>query len=360
MDKKIILVAVAVIAVIAVVAGYMNYEGATPGTGNTTITDMLGRTVHVPGEINMVLSTSPTTTTTVYMLAPNKLGGWNFNLTDSAKKYIPSKYQNLPTIGGWFGQNTGNYETFISMNPDVVLEGYNIQGDPNSTITERQKNMGSISVVGVQDTTNVTQYAPSIKFLGQLLGEEQQADKLISFYSNVTQTVNSTVSAIPQDQRVKVYYAEGSAGLQTDPSGSMHGQLIDLCGGINVATVPANLKSGGMTQVSLEQVLKWNPEVIITENAQFYNSVYSNSSWQDVPAVKSHRVYLAPNAPFSWFDHPPAVNTIIGIPWTAKVIYPDKFKSLNMTNLTKEFYSDFYHVNLTDSDVKNILNNQTL
>jgi iron complex transport system substrate-binding protein len=140
----------------------------------------------------------------------------------------------------------------------------------------------------------------------------------------------------------------------------MHGQLIDLCGGINVATVPANLKSGGMTQVSLEQVLKWNPEVIITENAQFYNSVYSNSSWQDVPAVKSHRVYLAPNAPFSWFDHPPAVNTIIGIPWTAKVLYPDKFKSMNMTNLTKEFYSDFYHVNLTDSDVKNILNNQTL
>lgn len=360
MDKKIIVAVIAIIAIIAVVAGYMSINNSIPGTGNTTITDMLGRTVHVPANINMVLSTSPTTTMTVYMLAPDKLGGWNFPPTNSTKKYIPARYQNLPVIGGWFGQNTGNYETFISMNPDVVLEGYNIQGDPTSTINERQKNMGSISVVGVQDTTNATQFTPSIQFLGNLLGAQQQADKMISFYDNMTKTVNSTVSTIPQDQKVKVYYAEGTAGLQTDPSGSMHGQLIDLCGGINVATVPANLKGGGMTQVSMEQVLNWTPEVIITENAQFYNSVYSNSSWKSVPAVVNHRVYLVPNAPFSWFDHPPAVNTIIGIPWTAKVLYPDKFKNLDMNKLTKEFYSDFYHVNLTDNDVKNILNNQTI
>jgi iron complex transport system substrate-binding protein len=359
MNRNIIAVIIAIIAIIAVVAGYAG-SNSIPGTGNTTITDMLGRTVHVPGEINMVLSTSPTTTMTVYMLAPDKLGGWNFKPTDDVKEYIPTKYQDLPVIGGWFGQNTGNYETFISMNPDVVLEGYNIQGDPNATISERQQKMGSISVVGVQDTTNATQYTPSIKFLGQLLGAQQQADKLVSFYDNVTQTVNSTVSTIPEDQKVKVYYAEGSTGLQTDPSGSMHGQLIDLCGGINVATVPLNLKSGGKTQVSMEQVLNWTPEVIITEDSTFYSNVYSNSSWKSVPAVANHRVYLVPNAPFSWFDHPPAVNTIIGIPWTAKVLYPDKFQNINLTNLTKEFYSDFYHVNLTDSDVKNILKNQTL
>ncbi|MCE7699493.1 MAG: ABC transporter substrate-binding protein [Methanobacterium paludis] len=358
MNKKIIITILVVIAVLTMVVGYANYSNSIPGTGNTTITDMLGRQVHVPSEINKVLSTSPTTTTTVYMLAPDKLEGWNF-LSNSSKEYVPSKYQNLTVVGGWFGSNIGSYETFISLNPDIVLEGYNIQGNASSTINARQKGMGSISVVGVEDTTNITQIVPSIEFIGKLLGEEQQANKLVSFYDNMTTTVNSTVSNISESDKVKVYYAEGSAGLQTDPSGSMHGQLIDLCGGKNVAIVSENLKSGGKTEVSMEQVLNWSPDVIITEDSTFYSNVYSNSSWQSIPAVQNKRVYLAPSAPFSWFDHPPSANIIIGIPWTAKVLYPDKFQNLNMTSLTKEFYSEFYHVNLTDSDVKSILNNET-
>ncbi|MCE7699181.1 MAG: ABC transporter substrate-binding protein, partial [Methanobacterium paludis] len=190
------------------------------------------------------------------------------------------------------------------------------------------------------------------------LGVEDQANKLISFYDNMTTIVNSTVSNISEGDKVTVYYAEGTSGLQTDPNGSAHSQLITFCGGINVANVA--LKQGnGMSDVSMEQVLVWNPEVIITNNPQFYNGVYSNSSWQDVTAVQNKRVYLAPTVPEGWFDRPPGVNTIIGIPWTAKVLYPDKFQNLNMTSLTEEFYSEFYHVNLTDSDVKNILSNET-
>ncbi|UTB32083.1 MAG: hypothetical protein NKF70_11340 [Methanobacterium sp. ERen5] len=56
----------------------------------------------------------------------------------------------------------------------------------------------------------------------------------------------------------------------------------------------------------------------------------------------------------------PGINTIIGIPWTAKVLYPNKFETLNMTSLTREFYSNFYHVDLTDDDIKNIMYNQTI
>ena len=77
MDKKIIVGVIAVIAVLAVAAGYMNYASAIPGTGNTTLTDMTGRTVHVPSEITSVLATSPPVTNIIYMLAPDKLGGWN-------------------------------------------------------------------------------------------------------------------------------------------------------------------------------------------------------------------------------------------------------------------------------------------
>ena len=359
-NKKIIVAAIAVIAIVAVVAGYMSIGSSIPGTGNTTITDMTGRTVHVSGQINKVLATSPPVTNLVYMLAPDKLEGWNYNLTGDEKGYMPAKYQALPNAGGWYGTYTGNPETFISLQPDVILDDVSVTKNSSSAsqINDMQQKMGSISVVSVLSSTNITNYTPSIQFVGNLLGAQKQANDLISFYNNVSHTVTSTVSTIPQDQKVRVYYAEGSAGLQTDPSGSMHSQLIDFCGGINVAQVP--IKQGmGMSSVSMEQVLQWNPDVIITNDQQFYQSVYSNSSWQDVKAVQDHKVYLAPTVPLGWFDRPPGINTIIGIPWTAKVLYPDKFKDINMTNLTKEFYLEFYHANMTDSDVKNVLNNQT-
>jgi iron complex transport system substrate-binding protein len=66
-------------------------------------------------------------------------------------------------------------------------------------------------------------------------------------------------------------------------------------------------------------------------------------------------VYLSPQSPFKWFDKPTGANMIIGIPWVAKILYPDKFQDLNLTADVKEFYSEFYHYDLTDDDVNNIL-----
>jgi len=66
-------------------------------------------------------------------------------------------------------------------------------------------------------------------------------------------------------------------------------------------------------------------------------------------------VYLAPQGPFKWFGQPDGANMIIGIPWTAKILYPDKFKSLDLTDEVKEFYSEFYHYDLSDDDVTKLL-----
>jgi iron complex transport system substrate-binding protein len=358
-NKKILIAVIAIIAVVAAVASYLSFSGTNLLTGSNQITDMTGRTVQVPAQVNKVIATSPPSTNLVYILAPDKLGAWNSNLTAEQKKYTPEKYQKLPVVGGWYSTFQGNPENFLAQNPDVIMFDKANLKNSTPTADDMQQLMGSIPVVAMESSINVTNYTPSIQFAGKLLGAEENSTKLINFYEKVLKTVNSTVSTIPQDQKVKVYYAEGPSGLQTDPSGSPHSQLIDLCGGINVAQVP--LKQGkGMSDVNMEQVLQWNPEIIITNNPQFFKNIYTNSSWNNVKAVQDHKVYLAPTAPLGWFDRPPGVNTIIGIPWTAKVLYPDKFTSFNMTSLTKEFYQDFYHVTLSDDDVKTIMSNQTI
>jgi iron complex transport system substrate-binding protein len=323
------------------------------GTENRTITDMADRTVVVPSEIKSVLCTSPPSTMLVYMVAPDRLAGWNF-LPEI--EYIPEKYAALPVVGGWFGKETGNYEDFISRHPDIVVEGYTTDGGAaRATIAERQEKMGSIPVVAVEDTTNATGYSEPIKFMGDLLGEEEQAEAMITFYEGVLATVTERVASIPDDERVRVYYAEGPKGLATDPTGSQHSELIELCGAINIADC-ALTPGMGMTEVSMEQIISWDPDVILAGDPGFYATVRTDPLWQDITAVKTDRVYLIPRTAFCWFDRPPGINRIIGIPWTAKVLYPDLFSDMDLEGLVKEYHDLFIHVSLTDDQIREILN----
>jgi iron complex transport system substrate-binding protein len=143
----------------------------------------------------------------------------------------------------------------------------------------------------------------------------------------------------------------------SNPPGSTHTQLIEICGGKNVVEAPLTKGSVG---VSMELLLQWNPDVIITSNEEFYKKVYSDSYWANIKAVQDKQVYLVPISPFNWFEDPPGANTIIGIPWTAKVLYPDKFKDLDLKKITKEFYAEYYNYNLTDTQASRILSNSGL
>lgn len=363
MNKNHLVLVAAVFLIIASGVGYYLTEtGLTLATGNTTIVDMADRNLTVPSPITKVLSTSPTATVIVYMVAPETLLAFNYETTTEEQEYMPGPYKGLPSVGGWYGAQSGSYEQFISMDPQVVLESVAVSNSTSSsthaattsTLNERQRKFGSIPVVAVDDNSNVTTVNPSIEFIGKLLGKEDQAKKLTDYNTRIQKEVTDVVSTIPESEKVTVYYAEGSTGLQTEPSGSVHGQLIDLCGGKNVADV--QLQGGtGKTEVSMEQILKWDPEVIITTEPTFYKGIYGNSSWSSVSAVKNKRVYLSPQSPFKWFDRPTGANLIMGVPWVAKILYPDKFQNLSLVSEVKNFYSEFYHYDLGDDEVKNIL-----
>jgi iron complex transport system substrate-binding protein len=161
-------------------------------------------------------------------------------------------------------------------------------------------------------------------------------------------------SQIPQDKRVTVYYAEGPNGLQTDPKGSRHTEVLDAVGAINVHE-GSETTGFGRIEVSLEQVAEWDPDIILVDGKAGYDYILSDSRWQIMRAVRNNNVILIPSQPFDWFDRPPGINRVIGIPWLAKTLYPDVFSDVDLNSLVKEFYSKFYHYNLSDADVRNLM-----
>lgn len=350
--KKILILGI--IGILIIIGGLALYKntGETHSNNQTQITDMLGRTVYLPLNVTRVASLSNSVTVQIYMLAPDKLIGWDSNRTTKQDKYLKTKYQNLPVLGG--GKKDANYETFISMSPDLVFVGH---GTTVDDVEDMQTKLGTIPLLDVEGDNNLTNIDSSITFIGKTVGEEEKANQLVSFHQEMLDEVTEKTSSIPESEKKRVYYARDRTGLMTNPSGSAHTQLIEICGGTNVAQVPV---TKGTVGVSIEQVLKWNPDVIIASDPTFYQNIYSDPLWQNVKAVKDKQVYLVPNSPFNWFENPPGANTILGIPWTAKVLYPDKFNDLNLKKLTNEFYSDFYHYNLTDEEVNSIITSSGL
>jgi iron complex transport system substrate-binding protein len=262
----------------------------------------------------------------------------------------------VPVVGGWFGTQTGNFETFIGERPDIIIDS---QHSNMTSLATFEQNFAGIPVVELNSSwaNDVTTYSAAITFVGNLLGVPQQAQLLLSYYQNALNYVNNVTSQIPVSARVKVYYAEGNNGLSTDPLGSMHTQLLAFCGGINVANVTL-LPGYGMASVSPEQILLWNPSIIIIgrgSQASLFAAVMSNTTWSTVSAVVNHEVFVRPDNPFSWFDGPPGPMQILGMYWMVHTLYPAQTVGLDLSGQVKTFYSEFMHVTLNDTQVALLL-----
>ncbi len=79
--------------------------------------------------------------------------------------------------------------------------------------------------------------------------------------------------------------------------------MTGLGGSINVETIEmlaqnvAGGTRGGLANVSIEQVLLWNPDVIVTIDRDFAANVRSDPAWASVAAVRERpRASVAENA----------------------------------------------------------------
>jgi iron complex transport system substrate-binding protein len=106
--------------------------------------------------------------------------------------------------------------------------------------------------------------------------------------------------------------------------------------------------------VSVEQVLRWNPDVVITIDPNFYAAARSHPLWREVAAIKAGRFHLAPNVPFGWIDFPPSINRLIGLRWLAGILYPQAFPE-HLRPIVRDFYTRCYHQTPTEAQLDQLL-----
>ena len=331
-------------------------QDATQETAETReITDMAGRKVTVPAAENIesVFSTGPVAAIFLYMVAPDKLLGWNYELNDVEKSIILDKYQDLPNFG--MGDAV-NYEAVIAANPTIAINSGKINDTMVSDCDALSESLG-IPVVAVDNKLNNS--AEAFRFMGELLGVEDHAEELAQYAEQVFTDINA-LSDIPEEKKVSVYFGNGEDSLETAPRGSQHAQILDAINAVNVADL--ELRDGSRVQISAEQLLAWDPDVIVVNGEpkadksgnSAAEDILSNPDYASLKAVQDQKVYGTPNAPFSWVDRPAGPNRLIGMRWFSALIYPEYIKC-DINEEIHKFFDLFYHVDLSDEQLENVL-----
>ena len=331
-------------------------QDATQETAETReITDMAGRKVTVPAAENIesVFSAGPVAAIFLYMVAPDKLLGWNYELNDVEKSIILDKYQDLPNFG--MGDAV-NYEAVIAANPTIAINSGKINDAMVSDCDALSESLG-IPVVAVDNELNNS--AEAFRFMGELLGVEDHAEELAQYAEQIFTDINA-LSDIPEEKKVSVYFGNGEDSLETAPRGSQHAQILDVINAVNVADL--ELGDGSRVQISAEQLLAWDPDVIVVNGepkadksgSSAAEDILSNPDYASLKAVQDQKVYGTPNAPFSWVDRPAGPNRLIGMRWFSALIYPEYIKC-DINEEIHKFFDLFYHVDLSDEQLENVL-----
>ncbi|MFV0439574.1 MAG: ABC transporter substrate-binding protein [Desulfopila sp.] len=324
---------------------------APPGHGRE-IFDMSGRKVTIPEHITKVFGITPPATYLLYAVNPSVICGLNFPLWESEKKYTIPQYRELPVIGGLVGQSRNlNREVLLQVKPDFLLYWAWNNSAANAKFEASVAGL-NFPMVAVR-LDSIQDYPDALEFIGDVLGKKERGQLLSQYARETLRQAKDFARRFGDAEKTRVYYAEGPDGLQTERSESLHAELIPLAGGVNVHQGEESDRYG-MEKVSMEQVLLYDPEVILAREKSFFTSVYDDPRWQNVRAVRNGQVYLIPHIPFNWFDRPPSYMRLLGIKWLMHTLHP-KLYAVDMVAQTKRFYRLFLGVELDDHGAREVL-----
>lgn len=316
------------------------------------IVDMAGRKVIVPDTIRRVYCTVPPATFMIYAVDPGLLAGLNSPIPQEGKKYLDRRVQILPVVGGWMGQGkTPNLETLLKIRPDIVVAWRWKGAASDIKLRQTLEQLGLPLVYITIDSVN--DYPEAFRFLGRLLDRQTRTGKLSRYAQKTLDDLKRMHAALPDSEKVTVYYAEGADGLNTECSDSVHAELIPLSGGKNIYRCETKTIYG-MEKISLEEVLNRNPDVILARDRAFMDRVLQDRRWAHVRAVQNRRIYRAPLVPIDWFDRPPTFMRLLGARWLTNTLYPARFP-FNRIRETRDFYRLFLNVSLSEQAAREIL-----
>lgn len=320
-----------------------------------SFTDSCGRTVELPRKIDRIVPSGPLAQIVLYTLCPDKLQSLSTPLTRTQKRYIGEAYWDLPVTGQFYGGGgVVNYESIAAAGPDVIIDVGEAKEGISKDMDELQEKCG-VPVIFIE--AGIATMADAYETLGEVTGTVEQAAACAAYIRETLEDARRFSALVPEGARRRVLYAQGEFGTEVLGEGSVHAEVLAYTAADNVAKL-STLASKGGNEVSMEQILLWDPEVLILSPEANYDEIFDDPLWSEVRAVRTGQVYEVPSGPYNWMDRPPSVQRILAVRWLGNLLYPELF-DYDMAAETQKFYRLFFHCALSAEEARELMKNST-
>ncbi|KRK39843.1 hypothetical protein FC07_GL002245 [Loigolactobacillus bifermentans DSM 20003] len=365
---KLIVTGLAIVTMVVPLVGVSGHatpvQAATTSSSNKTITikDEAGDKVAVPKNIKRIAVVGalplPAELAVFFNSADKIVGMPKASMIAAKNGLLGELYPNILKAKTSFDQGTTvNTEELKKLDPDVVF--YSAE----NKVEKKQLLNAGFTAVGISFTKynydTIKTLNKQIALLSKIFPKNNKA-KVVQKYSkkNYDLVQNRVKQIKPADRQNIFFLFQYDKSMLATSSANFFGQYwSDSIGAVNVAH---KLKHNNTTNVTMEQVYKWNPDKILITNftkaqpKDLYNNTIGNYDWSKVKAVKNKQVYKMPLG--SYRSYTPGVDTPLTLLWMAKTVYPKQFKDININKETKNYYKKVFNVNLTNAQVTKMFN----
>lgn len=294
------------------------------------VTDQLGRKVEIPKQVKKIAALHHFGGKIVYALNQQHLliEKGIYGREAIALNKIDKEFAALPDLS--IGSNA-NIEGLVSLSPEIIF----FYASGALSEMEQFKNAG-VPVLAIKGETFEESFE-AVRLMSNVLNCREKGEQYIKTCQNLLAMVeNRLKDRVPQP--LKVMFA-GPKSIYSVATGNMlQTRILELSGAVNVA----DKLIGSWANVSPEQIAMWNPDVVfLGSSLDTYgkDKIFKNSHFQTVKAIKNRKVYSFPSN-IGWWDYP-APHCVLGVLWSAKILYPEIFSDIDMMTQANQFYKKF-------------------
>lgn len=295
-----------------------------------TVTDHLGREVTIEVQPERLVSGYYITTSLVIALGlADRLVG-----VEARAERFPvyslaaPDILELPNVGS---AKEFDLEGCAALRPDLVILPVRL-----SNAISALEDLG-IAVIGV-DPEDKMRMLETIELVSAATGSQTEGARLSDYIAEKSSELSDLTSGL---ERPEVYFAGNSAYLSTAGSRMYQHSLIEAAGAENVA---AGIEDTYWAEISYEQLIAWNPEIVIIAPGAEYSleELISDPALADLDAVKNNRVYRMPSQTECW--DAPLPSSVLGSLWLASILHAEVYSPDDFTADYNGFYGEFYDI----------------
>jgi iron complex transport system substrate-binding protein len=243
--------------------------------GSRMYTDDCGRQVEIPAVISRFVPSGSMAQIVLFAIAPEMFVGFAAEWDDAAKGMIPDQYFDLPYFGQLYGTADLNVEELAKSEPQLIID----VGEAKKSIVEDMDMLQTQTTIpAIHIDASLATMPDAFRKLGELLGKEEKGEELAQFCEKTYSRTLKIMDNVGEKNKVKALYITGEQGLNVLAKTSFHAELIDMLVD-NLAVVENPSGKGSGNEVTMDQLLIWNPDFIIFAPQSIYSTVGETETW---------------------------------------------------------------------------------